>query len=105
MTLQVYDIPLSAQSQRQSVVLLNVTYTFTVQWRDAAGLWFLDIADASGNAIISGIPLVAGADLLGQYDYLGIGGALICSTDGDLTANPTKTNLGGASHLRFVVQS
>ena len=64
----------------------------------------MDIGDVNGNPLVSGIALVTGADLLGQYAYLGIGGQLIVMTDGDPSAIPTFTNLGIESHLYYVTE-
>lgn len=105
MTARVYEIPLKGQSETFSIVLLNISYRLSVIWRSAAAGWFLDIADATGAPMVQGIPLVTGANLLAQYAYLGIGGALIVSTDGDQSAVPTFENLGSGSHLRFVVSA
>ena len=98
------EIPLSPQPQTFSIQLGQITYKLTVAWNDdpAMQCWVLDIADVNGNAIVSGIPLVTGADLLAQYAYLGIGGSLAVLTDGDDTAIPTYENLGVNSHLYFV---
>jgi hypothetical protein len=97
---QTYEIPLSAQAQVLSVTLNNVTYQLTLMWRDTdQGGWFLDIADAQSNPIISGIALVPGANLLAQYGYLGFGFVLFVQTDNDPTAPPTYDNLGQQSHL------
>lgn len=104
MATSVYEVPLNGQPQRLQITLSNVTYQFTVQWRNAAG-WVLDIAKLSGAPIIQGIPLVTGTDLMAQYKYLGIGGGLFVSTDADPDAVPTYTNLGTASHLYFAVKS
>lgn len=99
----VYEIPLTAGAQRFFVTLAGVQYQFSLYWRDAEnGGWILDIADTGGNAIVSGIPLVTGADLLAQYGYLGIKGTLQVQTDGTPDAVPTYSNLGTASHLYFV---
>lgn len=109
----VKEIPLIPAPQRFGVSLNNVNYQFTVVWRDVAssvlgdltamvgGGWVLDVADAAGNPIASGLPLVTGADLLAQLRYLDIGGgaALIVQTSHDLDAVPTYTNLGDTSHL------
>jgi len=65
--------------------------------------WILNIADNQGNSIVAGIPLVTGVDLLGQYEYLGIGGSLYCYTDSDPTAIPLYSNLGLQSHVYFSV--
>lgn len=98
-----YEIPLVANPQTFTISLAGINYKLLVQWNHAAQSWTLDISDSNGNAIISGIPLITGADLLEQYEYLNFGGQLICETDGDATAIPTFTNLGTTSHLYFVV--
>jgi hypothetical protein len=100
----IYEIPLSAAPQSFTAQLAGVSYQLTAQWRNAAeGCWILDIADAAGNPLVQGIPLVTGCDLLAQYRYLGIGGQLRVQTDNDPDAMPTFDNLGNASHLYFVV--
>ena len=97
-----YEIPLSGMSQTFSIALAGVTYQLTLQWRNAANGWFLDIADSLSNAVVSGIPLVTGLDLLAQYKYLGIGGQLWVMSDGTPANVPTYTNLGTTSHLYFL---
>ena len=97
-----YEIPLSAQAQSFWVTLAGVLYRATLQFRNAAGSWFLDIADQHQVLLIGGIPLVTGVDLLAPYQYAGIGGQLFVSTDGNPSANPTYLNLGTTSHLYFV---
>lgn len=101
--MQNFEIPLTAQPQTFTIALVSVQYQFTLAWRDTdGGGWFLDIADASGNALLSGIPLVTGVDLLAQYGYLGFGFELWVQTDA-ADAPPTFTNLGTQSHLYCVV--
>lgn len=97
-----FEIPLVSTPQTFTIPLLGVTYNMTILWRDApmAG-WVLDIADANNNPIKQGIPLVTGADLLAQYGYLGFGGGLYVSTDGDFYATPVYGNLGTTAHLWF----
>lgn len=97
-----FEIPLSPTPQTFKVSLSQVEYTMTLLYRDAPmGGWVLDIATATGSPIISGIPMVTGADLLAQYSYLGISGSLSVFTDHDLNAVPTFENLGVSSHLVF----
>lgn len=97
---QTYEIPLSPTPQTFGITLNNVGYQLTVQWRNTdQGGWFLDIADAQNNPIVSGIAMVTGADLLAQYGYLGLGFTLRVQTDYDLSAPPTFTNLGVTAHL------
>jgi hypothetical protein len=98
-----YNIPLSPSPQTFQITLGGIPYVLTVVWRAAdSGGWFLDIADANKNAILQGIPLVTGCDLLAQYGYLGFPGQLWVITPGDPTAVPGYTDLGVSSNLYFV---
>lgn len=102
---QVLEIQLIAGPQVFTITLDQVAYQLTVLWRDApavGGGWVLDIADSLGAPIVTGIALVTGADLLAQYEYLGIGGQLFVQTDYDLDAVPTFQNLGQTAHLYYV---
>jgi hypothetical protein len=97
-----FEIPLTPAPQTFFVSLVGTQYQFTLQWRDTTnGGWVLDIADASGITIISGIPLVTGADLLAQYKYLSFGFELWVQTDA-ADVPPTYTNLGSTSNLYAV---
>lgn len=98
----VYGIPLSPRAQRFSISLLGVVYQMTVHWCAPSTCWVLDLADQNGNAIASGLPLITGADLLGQLGYLGIDGALLVQTDGGVDQVPTFANLGTNGNLFFV---
>ena len=51
------------------------------------------------NLLVSGIPLVAGCDLLEPYAYLGLGGALLLSGD----EPPSPDTLGRGVDLLFEV--
>lgn len=97
-------IPLqAAQPQTFNVTLGNTSYRFTLQWRnDPSGGWVLDIADAAGNDIVCGIPLVTGTNLLGQYQHLGFRGGLFVQTNGNPDAVPTFENLGNDALLYWV---
>lgn len=99
-----YEIPLSSEAQFFRIPLAGATYEVTMKWQevldDISG-WFLDVADQNSIPLIGGIPLVTGTDLLGQYDYLGIGGSLYAYTDANLLAAPTYVNIGTAAHVIF----
>jgi hypothetical protein len=97
-----FEIPLSPHAQFFVTSLAGVNYKLTFRWNDPAQIWMMDIADSSGNPIISGIPLITGADLLAQYGYLNFGGALIVQSDVMPDAVPTLANLGKQGHLYFV---
>lgn len=107
MSVQAFEIPLSATNQQCTVTLGGKTYTLTVIWRDdpgGMGGWMLDIGDASNNPILQGIALTTGTDLLNQYPDLDFGGKLEVQTDHNPTAPPTFTNLGQQSHLYWIPQ-
>lgn len=97
-----FEIPLIAAAQSFSVTLVGVTYSMKVRWCVPSACWILDIADTNDVPIVSGIPMITGADLLEQYGYLGIGGMLFVQTDNDTNAVPTYDNLGSLGRLFFV---
>lgn len=97
-------IPLQNNPQVFQIALSGVNYTLTVKWNDSddAG-WQFDLVDTDTNTpILAGAPLITGANLLANLDYLGIVGALIVETDGDPDAVPTFENLGANSNLYYV---
>lgn len=98
-----YEIPLTADSQRFTITLAGVAYNLALTWRSGTG-WVLDIADANDAPLVSGIPLVTGTDLLGQFGYVGIGGKLIVLVDGDIASVPAYDNLGTEAKLYFVTE-
>lgn len=97
-----FEIPLRPQAQTLSVLLGETIYNLRIIWVDAPDTgWLMDISDANGEALLTGVPLVAGADLLEQYRDLGFVGKLFCGTDGDLLTPPTYGNLGVTAHLFY----
>lgn len=99
----IYEIPLSPTPQTFGMALAGVSYVLTVYWAAApGGGWILNIADASGAAIVNGIAMVTGVNLLEGLEYLGFSGGLFVQTDHDSDALPTFENLGITSHLFFV---
>ena len=97
-----YAIPLIAGPQTLSIALAGKTYALKVYWNVPLGLWIMDIASQAGTPIIGGIPLITGADLLEQYEYLDLGGKLYAQTDTDALLPPTYDNLGSTGNLYFV---
>jgi len=99
----IYQIPLQPTPQTFKATLVGVIYQLTLTYQNTnEGGWCLDIADSNGNPLVQGIPLVTGCNLLGQYEYLGIGGGLWVQTTNDPDAVPTFENLGVGSMLYFV---
>lgn len=97
-----YLVPLTNAQQKFSIALAGVVYNMTLKWNTIGNTWLLDIADQANNPLVSGIALVTGCDLIGQYKHLGIGGSLIAQTDFSVNAPPTYQNLGSNSNLYFV---
>ncbi len=98
---QSYEIPLTPKPQTFSVTFPNgtpVQMRLNYQFNDDR-CWILDIADADGNLLVCGIPLVTGADLLGQYASLGLGAKLFVTTDGYPAEPPHWWSLGVSAHL------
>jgi hypothetical protein len=58
----------------------NVGLTYEVRYNEVAGYWLMDILK-DGEPLLASVPLVPGdwpaENILGQYKYLGIGGAYI----------------------------
>lgn len=102
MTTDVFEIPLSPTPQTFSLALGGTTYKVTVRWNVTASAWVLDLAQANGAAILSGVPLVTGVDLLSPYPYLNFGGALYAGNDHEVDAPPGFDDLGVTSHLYWV---
>lgn len=98
-----YEVPLSPQPQTFGIAIAGTTYTLTVVWNWVNASWILNIADASGNPILSGIPMVTGADLLEQFSYLGFGFQLIAQTDNAPDVVPTFADLGSTGHLYAII--
>jgi hypothetical protein len=97
------EIPLSPNPQSFQIALVNVTYGMTVVWNVVNASWMVDISDASGNPILQGIPMITGADLLGQYAYLSFGFKLVCQTDNAPDVVPTFADLGTTGHLYVII--
>lgn len=89
--------------QTFQVSLGGLSYQLTLKYRNTdEGGWTIDIDDQSGNRLCSGIPMVTGTNLLGQYQHLGFGGALFVQTTSDPDAVPTFENLGDDGLLYWV---
>lgn len=98
-----FTVPLQAQPQTLTVALSGTTYVLSLSYRNTSGGgWVLDIANAAGNPILQGVPLVTGANLLRQYAYLGFVGALWVQTLDNPDAVPTFKNLGSDGLLFYV---
>ncbi|BEL75356.1 phage baseplate plug family protein [Serratia marcescens] len=99
--MNIQEIPLTPTNQQFAITLGEQQLNMRITWRDEAG-WLLDLMDGAGAELVNSIPLVPGDNLLGQYAYLGLKGALAVLVDNNEPELPTKTNLGIGSHLYYV---
>lgn len=107
-------IPLDSSPDQKLITTIpvngqNITLQLRIRFNDQAGYWWMDISDQYGNLILPNVPLLCGqypaADLLGQYQYLNIGSAVLVSqsstqdspNDATLGANNGFTLLWGDS--------
>lgn len=98
-----FEIPMKASTtQKLTVKLRNATYIIRARWNTAASVWVIDLLTPDGVEVLTGIPMVCGADLLEQFAYMDFGGQLIAQTDNDVTVPPVFANLGDSGHLYYV---
>ena len=98
----VSEIPLNPDNQMFNIEIAGTRWRMSVIWREV--WWVMNLADSSGNALINGIPLVTGVDLLAQYAWLGFHFQLSVSCDDSAQVYPGKTDLGIRSHLYVITE-
>lgn len=98
----VFEIPTQPQNQQFTVSLGGTTYTMRLKWNAANQSWVMDLMDSQQNPILSGVPVVTGADLLAQFKYLGIAGAVVAQSDYDADEVPNYASLGSTGHLYYL---
>lgn len=96
-------LPITAGTNQSFSITLpvdgnNVTLLLALTWNDEGGYWWLTVTDASGAVLLDGLPVITGqypaANILRQYQYLGIGSAYLIPNSSTLPDNPTFANLG-----------
>jgi len=96
-------IPLTTDpSQTFQVDLEGTVFTFRVIFNTRKQMWTMDIADADGVELVSGIPLLLGANMVNQFN-LDIG-ALVMVEDGDTGLDAGPDDLGTRVLLANVTQ-
>lgn len=98
-----YLIPLQPQNQEFDISLAGVSYHLVVNWNSKSGCWILNIEDSQRSHILSGIAMVTGCDLLEQYGYLNIGGAMVVQSTNDPALVPDASTLGSTGNLFFII--
>ena len=99
-----FQIPLTTDPNQTFSVTVpvngeNRNLILNIRYNGVAGYWFMSIKDkVTGNLLIDSLPLITGdypsGDLLGQYEYLGLGSWTIVKKGTVLTDYPDDTNLG-----------
>ena len=97
------QIPLTADPNQVFAVSLpvngrNLDLILELRYNTEAGYWTMDVFDNKHNPLLAAIPMLTGmhpsADLLGQYQYLGIGSAVIVPSGHTTSGQPNDQNLG-----------
>lgn len=104
--MQAWTVPLSPRPEQFGITLGSVALMLRVVWRNRGGAgWVLDVMDGNEQPLVMGLPLIAGADLLGQHKHIGIPGELwIGGDDGASDVVPSFTNLGSDIKMYFVLR-
>jgi hypothetical protein len=72
----------------------TLTLQLTADYNEMALYWVLTVSDRLGNLLLSSIPLITGANVLGQYAYLAIGSMFVINASGVAMDSPDAENLG-----------
>ena len=85
------------------ISLSSVIYTMTLRFNGRMNRWILDLADVSGNQIVSGIVLLVGINLLYQYTTLNVlAGALMAIDTSPNYIQPTQFSFGNNNFLVYL---
>ncbi|MDU4960205.1 MAG: hypothetical protein E6X17_06040 [Sporomusaceae bacterium] len=77
----------------------SLTLQFELQYNELAGYWLATVRDASGNDLITSLPVIPAQNLLEQYAYLGIGSAYIVPAQTVREQWPSLETLGSDWYL------
>lgn len=91
-----------AVPQKFQMSLSGTIYNFRLYWNTVGQYWVLDIADSSGNPLVTGVPLVTGCLLLSQYSYMGFPGDLFVQTTNNPDEVPSFDSLGSTANIFYV---
>jgi len=73
----------------------NINIKLRLRYMDLCDYWLADITDNdSGEELISSLPLVCGADLLGQFEHLKLGHAWVVKVEPTELQMPDNEALG-----------
>jgi hypothetical protein len=76
----------------------SITLNLALSYNTMMSYWEMTIRDAQQNPLVFNLPLLTGdypdANLLQQFEYLGIGSAYIINASGSADDYPGPNNLG-----------
>ena len=72
---------------------VNLDFQITLNYSDMYKVWLMDIYE-SYRLLLTGVPLVTGINLLGQFTYLDIGEAYILKEEATPLMHPDNDTLG-----------
>jgi hypothetical protein len=96
-------VPLSTQPVQTFQIPLNVAgevirLNLTIKYNEMAAYWTMDITDSNNNPVLASVPLITGtwpaANILAQYQYLGIGSAYVVNVGNNPLDYPNNASLG-----------
>lgn len=101
------EIPLRTDlySYFQNVVIDDVVYKMEIRYNGRMERWFMSLSDASGNALLAGIPLLPGYPLTEKFrgcieNFPAGQFVIVDETEAERT--PTRDNLGEDIKLIYV---
>lgn len=100
-------IPTRPTPENFTITLGSVDYGVRTRWNRMANCWVMDFLDQAGAEVLTGVPLVTGADLFEQFKHLGLGAAGELraghtGSDHDARTPPAFDNFGITAKLFFV---
>ena len=98
----IIEIPLNPFSEQIENEIVGQNFSFKTRWNEFLRRWVLDIGRNKNDWLISNIAMVAGADLLDQYEHLKLGWKLVLQVDGRPEDEADESNLGKEARLLVI---
>lgn len=86
---------------RFATTLSNVQYTLRLRFNTRSQRWIMDIADAANTDILTGLPVLLGRDVNGQYVLAALPPGKFFATDDTGQAEQPTLQSFGLSHSLF----
>ena len=66
-----FKLPITSDNSfaRYTVQLSGVSYTLHLRWNERAGRWFMDIASALNEPIVSSVPMLIMRNLVSRFAF------------------------------------